>query len=55
MVIVHKTRSYWCCLVVLSNMLAERVMYVFGTALTKGDGAGEVTTSLSLSPDLRDT
>lgn len=39
---------------VLSHTLAERVMYVFGTALAKGGGAGEITASLGPLPDLRD-
>lgn len=29
-------------------------MYVFGTAPAEGDGAGEITASLSPFPDLRD-
>jgi len=35
---VHKAPNYWCYLLVLSNVLAERVMSVFGTASAKGDG-----------------
>lgn len=37
-----------------ANTLAEKVIYVFGTALAKNHVAGYITASLSPFPDLRD-